>query len=192
MAEVGAVYDVTPVARTPADVLASAHGDAPPPAPRANGKWVTASISQQAAEVVAAVFDEAERRDPGHQRRWVALVDGNNHQIDRIHAEAASRKLQVHIVVDLNHVMEYIWAATWCFFDEGAPAAEAWVADKTLAVLSGSARQVAAGIRRRAPLPVWPSRSAPTPTSAPPTSPTRPTTSTTPPRCPPDGPSPPA
>ena len=28
------------------------------------------------------MFDEAERRDPEHQRSWVVLVDGNNHQID--------------------------------------------------------------------------------------------------------------
>ncbi len=150
MAEVGAVYDITPVARTPADVLASTHGDAPPPAPKASGKWVTASVSADAAQVVASVFDEGQRRDPDHQRSWLALVDGNNHQIDRINQEAENRKLQVTIVVDLIHVMEYIWGAAWCFFEEGDAAAQDWVRDKTLAVLSGNARQVAAGIRRRA------------------------------------------
>lgn len=34
----------------------------------------------------------AERRDPEHVRHWVALVDGNKHQIDRVKAEATSRK----------------------------------------------------------------------------------------------------
>jgi len=152
MAEVGAVYDLAPVARTPADVLASKHGGdaAPAPAPKATGKWVTASVARDAAEVVARVFDEAERRDPGHQRCWVALVDGNNHQIDRINAEAESRKLKVTTVVDLIHVMEYIWGAAWCFFAEGDRAAQDWVRDKTLAVLEGHAGDVAAGIRRRA------------------------------------------
>ena len=38
----------------------------------------------------------------------------------------------------------------WCFFAEGNPEAEAWVRDRTLAVLHGNAREVAAGIRRRA------------------------------------------
>lgn len=152
MAEVGAVYDLTPVARTPADVLASKHRDdtSPPPAPKATGKWVTASVARDTADVVARVFDEAERRDPGHQRCWVALVDGNNHQIDRINTEAETRKLKVITVVDLIHVMEYIWGAAWCFFAEGDQAAEDWVRDKTLAVLQGNARDVAAGIRRRA------------------------------------------
>ncbi len=151
MAEVGAVYDLAPVARSPADVLASKHSsDIPPPAPKATGKWVTASVARDAADVVARVFDEAQRRDPGHRRRWVALVDGNNHQIDRINTEAANRKLKVTIVVDLIHVMEYIWSAGWCFFAEGDPAVQAWVRDKTLAVLEGNAGHVAAGIRRRA------------------------------------------
>lgn len=151
MAEVGAVYDLAPVARTPADVLASKHSDdTPPPAPKAAGKWVTASVARDAAEVVARVFDEAQRRDPDHQRCWVALVDGNNHQIDRINAEAENRKLNVTVVVDLIHVMEYLWGAAWCFFAEGDQAAQDWVRDKTLAVLEGNARDVAAGIRRRA------------------------------------------
>ena len=151
MAEVGAVYDLDPVVRTPADVLASKHGDdSSPPAPTATGKWVTASVAKDAAEVVARVFDEAERRDPDHQRCWVALVDGNNHQIDRINTEAGNRTLQVTIVVDLIDVMEYLWGAAWCFFAEGDRAAEDWVHDKTLAVLDGNARDVASGIRRRA------------------------------------------
>ena len=38
----------------------------------------------------------------------------------------------------------------WCFHNEGDPTAETWVRDKALAILHGRARQVAAGIRRRA------------------------------------------
>ncbi len=44
--------------------------------------------------------DEAHRRDPDHQRPWIALVDGNNHQIDRIKAEAKARNVKVTIVID--------------------------------------------------------------------------------------------
>jgi hypothetical protein len=83
LAEVGAVYDLTPEPRCAGDVLGDQHGDQPPgPAPTARHKWVTASVVEDAALVLGEVFDEAERRDPTHQRRWVALVDGNNHQID--------------------------------------------------------------------------------------------------------------
>jgi len=40
--------------------------------------------------------------------------------------------------------------AAWSFFQEGDPAAEAWVHDKALAVLQGQAGVVAAAIRRKA------------------------------------------
>ena len=151
MAEVGAVYDVTPTPRTPHDVIASkADKDPRPEAPKAKNKWLTASVVEDAAEVVGRLFDEADRRDPAHTRRWVALVDGNNHQIDRIGAEAKSRGIDVTIVVDLVHVLEYLWAAAWCFFAEGDKAAEDWVRDRALSVLEGHAREVASGICRRA------------------------------------------
>ncbi len=132
-------------------MLASKAGDAPPSAPKAGAKWVTASVVHDATTVIATVCDEAERRDPDHTRRWVTLADGNNHQINRIKAEALhSRGIEVTIVVDLIHVLEYLWGAAWCFFKEGDPAAQAWVHDQALAVLSGHARQVATGIKRRA------------------------------------------
>ena len=54
------------------------------------------------------------------------------------------------IVIDLIHVLEYLWKAAWSFFDEGDAAAEAWVHDKATKVLNGDARHVAAAIRRRA------------------------------------------
>jgi hypothetical protein len=151
IAEVGAVYDVEPVARTATDILASGSDDAKPkPAPRATDKWVTASVVDDAAEVIARVFDEGDRRDPEHKRSWVALVDGNQHQIDRIHAEAKARGLTIPVVIDFIHVLEYVWKAVWSFFNEGDPAAEAWVHDTALAILQGGARQVAASIRRKA------------------------------------------
>jgi hypothetical protein len=151
LAEVGAVYDLQPVPREATDVLAGKRGEpSPPPAPKAKSKWVTASVVDDAAEVVASVFAEAERRDPAHRRTWVALVDGNNHQIQRIQTEAQNRGVAVTIVVDLIHVLEYLWGAAWCFFTEADPDAEAWVRQRALAILQGHALQVAAGIRRRA------------------------------------------
>jgi hypothetical protein len=149
MAELGAVYDVTPVPRRSTDVLAIKNQE-PVEAPVAKNKWLTASVVKDAADVIAKVFDEAERRDEQHLRTWVALVDGNSHQIDRIEAEATHRQLDITIVIDLIHVLEYLWKAAWSFFTEGDPAAEGWVRGRTLAILDGAARDVAAGIRRRA------------------------------------------
>jgi hypothetical protein len=107
LAEVGTVYDITPVPRSAEEVMARADttGTAPP-TPAAKNKWVTASVADDAAEVIAQVFDEAQRHDPTNSRTWVALVDGNNHQIDRIEAEAAARGITLTTVVDLIHVLE--------------------------------------------------------------------------------------
>ena len=150
MAEVAAVYDLTPVRRTIADILPWDPQHQPNPAPTAAGKWLTASVSHDAATVIAAGFAEATRRDPDHQRTWVALVDGNTHQIDRIHAEARARGVHVAVVVDFIHVLEYVWKAAWCFHPEGDPNAEQWVRTQARQILSCRAGIVAAAIRRKA------------------------------------------
>jgi bifunctional DNA-binding transcriptional regulator/antitoxin component of YhaV-PrlF toxin-antitoxin module len=150
LAEVGAVYDLTPRARTPDDIMANEDDGRAVPAPEAKNKWLTASVLDDASEVVKAVFDEAERRDPTHARIWVVLIDGNNHQIERVITEAAARSVTITIVIDFVHVLEYLWGAAWSFYGEGDTAAEAWVHDRAIAVLEGRATEVAAGIRRRA------------------------------------------
>jgi hypothetical protein len=48
----------------------------------------------------------------------VVLVDGNNHQIDRINAEARKRKVEVTIEVDFIHVLCGIPHKT-CYADSG-------------------------------------------------------------------------
>ena len=152
MAEIGAVYDATPVPRTAGDIIASAQATErdPIPGPVATNKWLTASIVKDAGTVIDQVLDEAQRRDPKHRRTWVALVDGNNHQIQRIKAGAKARKVKITIVVDFVHVLEYLWNATWCFHAARDPAAEQWVHRQATAVLNGHARRVAGQIRRKA------------------------------------------
>ncbi len=115
LAEVGAVYDADPVVRTPADILARGQDtnqdtspEQPAKAPVAKNKWLTASVTDDTATVVGRVFDEADHRDPTHVHTWIALVDGNNHQIDRIQAETTQRGVDVTILCDFIHVLEYL------------------------------------------------------------------------------------
>ncbi|CAN5301764.1 hypothetical protein BH23ACT9_BH23ACT9_25010 [soil metagenome] len=107
-------------------------------------------MTADAATVIGQIVDEAHRRDPDHQRTWVALVDGNRHQIDQITAQAATRGVTITILLDIVHVLEYLWAAAWCFFDEGEVAAEKWVAHQARRILQGHARPVATAIARKA------------------------------------------
>ena len=164
MGEVACVYDAAPAPRAPEEVISTpaqkrkkrkAQAGKPgkkqkPREPQARNKWLTASVTDDIPAVIAAAFDEAERRDPGHQREWLVLIDGNNTQIEAVAAEAARRGVTVTIIIDFIHVLEYCWQAAWSFFDKGEPAAEEWVADQARKILHGKAAQVAAGIRRRA------------------------------------------
>jgi hypothetical protein len=151
MAELAAVYDAVPVPRTPAEVITSGGGNSGRRrGPVAHDKWLTASVVDDIAPVIAAGFAEAHRRDPQHNRIWIVLVDGNRAQIDAIRAEAKRRNVTVHIVLDFVHVLEYLWKAAWALFYTADPAAEVWVAEQAVKILSGKAGQVAAGIRRRA------------------------------------------
>ena len=116
MAEIGAVYDATPAPRTVADILASAapEGYEQAPGPVAANKWLCASVVKNASTVIGRVFDEASRRDPRHRRTWVALVDGNNHQIQCIKYQAKRRGVTVTIICDFVHVLQYLWNAAGC------------------------------------------------------------------------------
>jgi hypothetical protein len=154
MAALVTVYDAEPAKRRPHDVIAPPGGRSGTrplrPGPRALAKWLAGSVRKDPAEVIAAAFDEAEARDPGHLRTWVVLVDGAEHQLDLIRAEAARRAVTIHVIIDIIHVIEYIWGAAWSFHAAGDPAAEDWVAVKALAVLAGDSARAAAEITAEA------------------------------------------
>ena len=61
--------------------------------------------------MVTMLFDQAEKRDPTHGRRWIVLVDGANHQLECLEREAAGRGVDIDIIVDFVHVLEYMWKA---------------------------------------------------------------------------------
>jgi hypothetical protein len=128
--------------RTPEQVMSRTPGTPAPEGPRAVNRWYIADITASCAETIAALSGHAERRDPGHARTWIALVDGNRHQIDVITAESAARDVNVTILVDFIHVIEYLWKAAWCFHPARDPAAEDWVTAHGLDILHGRATQV--------------------------------------------------
>jgi hypothetical protein len=103
------VYDAEPARRRPHDVIAppgGRHGSRKPrPGPKALAKWLAGSVRKDPAEVIAAAFDEAQARDPLHLRTWVVLVDGAEHQLDLIRAEAARRGAAIYVIIDIIHVL---------------------------------------------------------------------------------------
>ena len=104
-------------------------------------------MAGDAAEVIAAAFAEADRRDPAHERAWIALADGNKDQIRQIQAQSAARGITVTIIVDLIHVTEHLWDAAWCFYPRASPGAGGWVRARAAEILDGRAARVAAALR---------------------------------------------
>lgn len=155
MAMVTTVYTVEPHFRTPDDILADLTHQTEPEKrrrPHAEQKRVWATIEKESAGAIAALFDEAQRRDPQHEKRWVVLVDGNRDQLALMRAEAARRGVSITIILDFIHVLQYLWGASTAFHAETAAEREEWVLTRLREVLRGKAIDIAAGMRRSATL----------------------------------------
>jgi hypothetical protein len=154
MATVASVYTIEPFYRTPEDIVRDLDADRREtvPRPRPEHKRVWASVAKEPAEVIEQMFAEAERRDPQHRKAWVVLVDGNEAQLRLIRETAERRGVQISIVLDVIHVIEYLWGAAYSFHAEGTSEAEQWVTERLLHILRGKSSDVAAGIRRSATL----------------------------------------
>ncbi|MFD9512311.1 ISKra4 family transposase [Streptomyces mirabilis] len=158
MATLAVVHDAEPAIRRPHDIIAPPGGRTGHrtvrKGPIARAKWLTASVREDAETVIAAAFDQAEARDPEHHRNWVVLIDGATHQRELIQAEAARRNVTVHVVLDIVHVIEKLWAAARCFHaatDPATdPATEDWVGAKAARILAGDAHGAAHDIRAEA------------------------------------------
>ena len=144
MAETGAVFDVAVPdgpARTPEQVMRPDPGSGKKP-PRAQNRWYACDITAGRDVTIGKVFAEADRRDPGHARTWIALVDGDNYQLGLFRAAAAARGITLAIVIDFIHVLEYLWKAAWCFHAPRDPAMEDWVIAQALDILHGRTGEV--------------------------------------------------
>ena len=120
------------------------------PAPR--NKVVSGTITDNQATAIKWMFDEAQRRDPEHRREWVVLIDGARSQWDQIEAEAARRGVRVRIVMDLLHVMSYVWKAANALHGTGTRDAEAWACKYVGRLLTDSMVDTVAGMRQSATL----------------------------------------
>ncbi len=156
MSTVSAVYTIDRHSRTVDDVVkevleadqAVKSGGTPqgvesqPDRPKPKNKVVKATMQGKQA-MFEDLNRQAEARDPNHTKDRVALVDG----------ELALRKLiqtvlcGFCIILDLFHVLEYIWKAAYVFHKEGSPEAEAYVRRQLRQLLTGNVDQVIAEMK---------------------------------------------
>jgi hypothetical protein len=156
MAQVACVYEVERYRRTADSVVrglmgggkggGGGGGEQEGKRPKPEHKRVWASIVEAPQAVIRRMFDEAERRDPGRRTRWVAVVDGAMPQLDAVKEEARARGVELEIICDIVHALEYLWDAARVLVDESKQAE--WVRQRLLRLLQGEVSQVAAGMRR--------------------------------------------
>jgi hypothetical protein len=152
MATVAGIYHVDRHMRSPQTVarqfaplrLVPSKGN---PTPKPVGKKLWASLEKPMKTVIEMGFAEGLRRDPEHQAEWVVLVDGDHTQIDYIEKAANASGVTVDIIVDIVHVLEYLWKAAKALFDPEDPKAAQWVGDTIEQLLQGQASSIVRSLR---------------------------------------------
>ncbi len=158
MAVVTAVWEQEPYVRTAREVLERLRRDPrgrkrrprPDKAPRPHNKRVAASLTKSYAEGIAEMFDEAQRRNPKGERRNVVLLDGDNKQIEYVEAEARKREMSIIVVLDVIHVIHYLWTIALLLCGGARKEADAWVGHILLQLLTRHPLDVVATIRQTA------------------------------------------
>jgi len=154
MATITAVYTVAPYVRTPEQVFGDLARqplcDERRPRPRPEAKRVAASLVQTPEQMLEEAFQEGMDRDPQRQKTWAAVVDGDDTQLRLLKKLARRHKIELTIVLDVIHVLDYVWKAGHAFHADASQELEHWVLERLHRILQGQAGQVAAGMRRSA------------------------------------------
>ena len=155
MAVVSAVYETEPFERTPDQVLArmrrEPHATKLTP-PAVEHKRVRATVEKSQKTAIKELFNELARRDPSRERVAAILVDGEEKQQETIEKEARERGRRIFVILDLIHVLHYLWLAAKALTTSHALAG-LWVMKYAEKLLTGKeAVDVAAGITQAATL----------------------------------------
>jgi plasmid stabilization system protein ParE len=149
MAQVCTVYSLAPWYRTAADVMHLVRDEnTEAKRPRPTDKRVWASVEKPSRTAIRGAFEEALRRDPERRRRWVVLVDGEPRQLAYVKAEAKRAGVKVTLILDVVHVLEYLWLAGRALFGGSTQETENWVGHRLLALLTGQSGGDVAGTIR--------------------------------------------
>lgn len=155
MAYVGAVYTIDRFCRTPDDVIDEVDRQEcakDRPKPRHKRVWVEMTRQCEDApangktRLFAQLGVEVESRDADRDKPIVCLMDG-----ERALWEAMRQWLpeQTVGILDLYHVMEYLWKAAHCFHAEKSDEAEGFVTARLRMLLEGKVGYLIGGLRRK-------------------------------------------
>ena len=107
-----------------------------------------ASIEKTSENTIKKMFEEALKRPNYETKEWVAVVDGDLNQIKKIKHYARKFDINVVIICDIIHILEYLWKAGKALNEKKK--VEQWVSEKFELILKGKSSYVASGMRRSA------------------------------------------
>jgi len=116
-------------------------------APRAQQVRRVASLVRTKQAVMELIKADAERRDPQHRKPLVVLLDGAL-CLWNLAPKLFKPWTRVMCVLDIMHVMSYLWTAANALFPEGSRDGKHWVQAKLTAILSGRVGYVIGGLRQ--------------------------------------------
>ncbi len=148
MAAVGAVYTIEPFVRVADEVIDEVMREkAGERRPEPTHKRVRAELLVGKVALFLWLADEVIRRDPTRAKPLVFLSDGERALHDR---QGEYLPEDAICILDLFHVMERLWKAAWCFFDESTQKREAhrWVEKELRMLLEGKVGYVIGGLRQ--------------------------------------------
>jgi len=143
-ATVAAVYTIAPYERTVEDIIGELRDNQPAPRrPQPQNKHLRATLSGK-DNGIAWVAEEMARRDPDGRKRRVCLMDGSK----GLWTVALARLGGCTFILDLFHVLEYLWKAAYVFHAEGSAEAEEFVRHRLRMLLTGNVGYVIGGLRQ--------------------------------------------
>jgi hypothetical protein len=153
MAAVGAVWEQPRQQRSAEDIVAEVQRAPTSKAnktkmPRPQNKRVWATVEHGVSESVGEMFAEFDRRDPERTRTAGILVDGEQNQQTAIFEQALKYRRSFTMVLDLIHVIHYLWLVGAALRKRSQDAAAAWVATHLRLLLVDGAPALIAATER--------------------------------------------
>ena len=145
MACVAAVYTIEPFVRTPEEILDEVQRKAAAvKRPVPYHKRVQAELLDNKASVFDSIAQQIHQRQLEAPKTVLFLSDG-----ERVLRKLRRRYLPEAIdILDLWHVMEYLWKGAHVFHPEGSARAEDWVTQRLQMLLEGKVGYVIGGLKK--------------------------------------------
>lgn len=151
---VGSVYSIDPFVRTADEVVKEVarhqqQDQRPTPCHKEMRAELSREIDGQEVNGKERIFEwfveEVDKRNGDGSKPVVCVMDGER---------GLWNKLQTHLpwvigILDLFHVLERVWAAAYCFHQEGSQEAQAFVTDRLERILQGEVGRVIGGLKQR-------------------------------------------